>query len=332
MLAAVGRSDEQEAPPPANDSQATVAKPQAATKQTTKAETSAAEQEDPETPWHDEPWYQQMDPEAQAAAAKSIAAAEKPLTLDLSLDWTNAYYFRGVLKEDTGVILQPSAVITANLSDTDDDVQYSAVLGTWSSFHGAKTGANTSDSFSETWYELDLYGGLGASWDSWTAFATYYFYLSPSDAYDTSHELELLLEYDDTDTSPLAFALLPHVRMVIETGGPPLTEPDRGVYLELGIAPQFQWQVSNDLTLDIAIPAKVGLSLDDYYQDPFGVDQRFGYFDVGLDVSMPLPELFFGTGRLTAGAHWLHLGTTTRQINDNRADEFIGRIGVSYSF
>jgi hypothetical protein len=80
------------------------------------------------------------------------------------------------------------------------------------------------------------------------------------------------------------------------------------------------------------VPASIGVSLDDYYQDSLGRDQRFGYFDLGIEASLALPDSFLGGGVISAGAHWLHLGTTPQQFNDNRRDEFIASLGIGYSF
>ncbi len=290
------------------------------------------DQEEPPTPWRDEPWYKRLEQPDQSAAEGEAIVPVNRLRVDASLDWTNAYYFRGALKEDTGVILQPLVELYANLSEPTDAVQFEAFLGSWSSIHGARTAATSSDGLTRYWYELDLYGGVSASWDEWTVYGTYYFYISPSGAFDTSHELSILAELDDSAMWSDGFALNPHAGLVIEAGGPPLTEPSRGVYLQLGIEPGFAWRVRDGLTLDVTLPVKVGLSVSDYYQDATGEDHRFGYFDAGVDASIELPPFGFGRGRLSAGAHWLHLGTTTSQLNSGRRDEFIGRLGVSYSF
>jgi hypothetical protein len=66
-----------------------------------------------------------------------------------------------------------------------------------------------------------------------------------------------------------------------------------GTYLELGISPGL-----NESGFAIAIPLRVGLSLDDYFELA-GVDHKFGFLSIGAIASAP--RLGSGHGPLN---HW----------------------------
>src|SRR5262245_31103950 len=75
---------------------------------------------------------------AEAASAEPSDPNTGALTLSGGVDWTTAYFFRGYNQEDTGLILQPYATITANLYDSDA-FDVNAYIGTWNSFQSAQT-------------------------------------------------------------------------------------------------------------------------------------------------------------------------------------------------
>lgn len=58
--------------------------------------------------------------QSQASAndrARSAEETKSPFSLQLNLDYTTAYFYRGIIQEDTGLILQPAAKLTVNLSE-----------------------------------------------------------------------------------------------------------------------------------------------------------------------------------------------------------------------
>ena len=278
-------------------------------------------------------------PAPAAAASPSIAlammhdepAAELPatsrFTVDIGVDWTNAYYFRGVFQEDSGSIFQPAVEVSYALSDT-----VTLYAGMWNSIHGAATGSGTSDNLREHWYECDLYGGVRASLDRWTLSTAFIAYLSPSDAFDTATEIELAAGYDDSDCWNGTFALNPEVRLGIELSGA-ADGHHSGVYLQLGVAPAFECPISGSHALTISLPVTLGLSLNDYYEDAEGDDHTFGNFDVGVEAAYALPNEFAGGAwTISGGMHVLFLDGATREINGGDRDEFIARLGISASF
>ena len=70
------------------------------------------------------------------------------LSLDISVDWTTAYYFRGIIQENRGVIVQPAVEVGYAVNEN-----VSVFIGTWNSFHDAATGSTDSDRPSSWWVE-----------------------------------------------------------------------------------------------------------------------------------------------------------------------------------
>ena len=84
--------------------------------------------------------------------------------------------------------------------------------------------------------------------------------------------------------------------------------------------------------LTLAVPAKLGLSLNDYYEGVSGSDS-FGYFDLGGILSVPLA---FMNGKTTweihGGVDILWLGSNMKALNGDDGVKAIGTIGFSMIF
>lgn len=271
-------------------------------------------------------------PEAQAEDEIGGADAEpSSLSLSLGADVTNAYYFRGLLQEDSGFIVQPWADLAFDIYRSDD-TSVNLQAGSWNSFHGEATDAGTSDEFVEHWYEADLYVGMGATLGPWTVDALYYFFMSPSDAFGTVDEFTLTLGLDDSAWMG-AWALNPHVLLAIETGSNATDGFDNGVYLELGVEPGWTTDGGALRDVEVSFPLVVGLSLSEYYEGENGEDDTFGYVAFGAVVTVPLGEASsWGAWALTLSAQVLYLGDAAGSFNDDNQTEAIGAIGVSVSF
>lgn len=249
------------------------------------------------------------------------------LAFELGVDWTSAYYFRGLLQEDDGFIIQPWAEASARVYQSDDS-EITLIVGIWNSVHDAATGAMTSDRTLEKWYEFDIYGGASFSLDAWTFTALYTAFISPSDAFSTVEEITLEVAYDDTGLLAEDFALNPYVLLAIETHDP----SGEDGYLELGIAPSFE-VTAGDVPIDLSVPITIGLGLEDYYVDADGDNELFGFVDVGLDatIDLPIPD-DFGSWMLTGRIHGLFLGDANADANNGDDVELIGSIGITVSY
>lgn len=307
--------------------------PGAVAMQTTSAVVPPPPPSFPSTKDHAETSFQDWYATREQASTQPVPAKARGrrLHVEAGADWTSSYYFRGLVQERDGFIIQPYLELHAQLSEPDAPVDVTAILGTWSSVHSDLTDPGTEDDTLEHWYETDLYATIELGLDDWTFSTTYWLYLSPSDAFDTVQEIEGALEYDDASWWDNGFALNPSARLGVEISGVGNDGLDRGTYFEVGLRPA--WQVEAAQPLEISVPMTVGLSFHEYFQNEQGEDSTFGFFEVGVEASMDLPgDGAYGTWSLTGGLHWLFLGDTTEEINDGRGDELIGSFGVGVSF
>lgn len=267
---------------------------------------------------------------AQTALPAPASDISSALSVQLNLDFTNAYFYRGIRQQDKGLIVQPAARLTARLVD-EPDFKLDGFIGTWNSF--GPNGGTQTVGLIEDWYESDLYAGFTLTRDKLTLTTSYTFLTSPSDAFQEVEELGFTLALDDSKWLK-ARALKPFATLVLETGsngsdGPDL---DNGTYLELGIAPGFSFDVAKS-PITLTFPASVGLSLSDYYQDAGGNDDTFGFAQVGAKASIPLGGSGrFGTWTLNAGVSVLFLGDHTKSFNSGNDTEVIGSVGLQWNF
>lgn len=269
------------------------------------------------------------------ASAVWAGKNEGRISLGAGVDFATAYYFRGIIQEDEGFIAQPYADATFNLYDGGQGFNnFGVTLGIWNSFHDEQTSASGDP---QSWYEADLYGGVALGFlDFFELSSTYTAYTSPNGAFTDVHELAFGLSFDDSKFLG-AFALSPYIVLAFEIDGQADGGSDEGVYLELGIEPGFTLGEGGNYPVAFSFPLKVGLSLDDYYEErrPDGTfsDETFGYFDGGIAVSIPLafiPESF-GSWEVSAAGHFLVFGDTLEAINDDDF-EALGVFGLSLSY
>jgi hypothetical protein len=264
---------------------------------------------------------------APPANASDVGSA---VSVQINLDFTNAYFYRGIRQQDKGLIVQPAARLTARLVD-EDAFTLDGFIGTWNSF--GPNGGTQTGGLIEDWYESDLYAGFTLTRGRVSLTTSYTFLTSPSDAFQEVQELGVTLALDDSEWLK-AWALKPYATLAIETGsngsdGPDL---DNGTYLEFGIAPGFSFDVG-ETPITLTFPASVGLSLSDYYQDAGGSDDTFGFAQAGARASIPLGEPGrFGTWTLNAGVSVLFLGDHTKAFNNGDGTEVIGTIGLQWNF
>lgn len=270
---------------------------------------------------------------AMAQDAAPAPVRESRLHFDASVEITTAYFFRGILQEDQGLIAQPAFSVGADLVKRDS-FTLTLVAGVWNSVHGEATGSQSSDTSVEHWYESDMYLSLVAAWEKWTVDATYTWYLSPNDAFESIHEIAFTLSFDDSGLLG-AWSLQPYATLAIETGSnfADGADSDRGVYLGVGIGPGFDAAFGQGRTARVSFPIEVGLSLSDYYQDATGDDDFFGYASLGvrLETAIPTPAEF-GAWSVYGGVNALLLGDNLKTINNDDSNEFVAYVGVSLSF
>ena len=176
----------------------------------------------------------------------AVADDESRFSGIAQLDLTNAYYFRGILNENDGLIAQPWGELYFNAYSSEDglirDVTFG--VGVWLSIHSEETLATNGP---HSLYEADYYPLVSTDFaGGFNLLTIYYWYDSPNGAWgDAVEELNLKLSYDDSES----LGLSPWVNVAIEThstslGGSSGTPPERactsaasGVGAAWGMAP-----------------------------------------------------------------------------------------------
>ncbi|HLO41511.1 MAG TPA: hypothetical protein VK176_10845 [Phycisphaerales bacterium] len=253
-------------------------------------------------------------------------------SFQLNLDATTAYFYRGIIQEDSGWILQPAARVNVTLHE-NPQFKLDAFFSTWNSLHGQKTGADQGPALNNYWYESDLAGGVSLTKGPLTLTTSYTLLASPSDAFESVEELGFTLALDDS-TWLESLALKPYATIAFEIGSNASDgkDSDPGTYLELGIGPGFSFDVQES-TIAITFPVAVGMSLNDYYQDAQGDDDFLGFVQAGVRASIPLGSRgAAGAWSLNVGASMLLLGDHTREYNGGEDAEFIGVAGLQWNF
>lgn len=249
---------------------------------------------------------------AQDAAPEAPAVNNGALSFSGAVDFTHAYYFRGYLQENDGLIVQPSVSVSAQLADN-----VSMYAGMWNSFHTKQTAGD------DMWYEADFFTGVDIDLAPITLGLNYTLYTYPNGAFDAIHEVQAKVTFDDSTLSEdpkLVFS--PYILVAYELADGNGSED---TYMEIGAAPSFDL---GDTGLALSVPMAVGTSLDDYYQD------FLGYATIGVATSVPLPmPAKYGEWNLNASLKYLYLFDDALQAaNEGDSNEFVATVGVSFSY
>ena len=242
------------------------------------------------------------------------------ITLTGSMDVSNAYLFRGIPQDDTGLILWPAADLGVALKSGGGTLRSITVhVGMWNSLHTGITGADGPNG--KLWYESDFWTSVGVGLPGHVnVSATYTAYTSPNGAFPSVKEVSLKASSGVRGIN--AYALV-----AFELEGQADGGAVEGRYLELGAAPSLGLG-----GLTVAVPVKVGLSLDGYYEGLRG-DERFGFFSVGGSVTVPLSNerSRFGRWNVHGGADYVRLGDSNAlRLGENTKVIISGGLGLSY--
>jgi hypothetical protein len=248
------------------------------------------------------------------------------LTITGGVDFLNAYLFRGIPQDDTGVITWPYGDLGIALHSGDGIVKSVSVnVGLWNSLH---TGAAGSDGPSrKLWYESDFYSTFGLGFGKGASLGvTYTAYTSPNGSFNTVRELSFKFAFDDT-RSLGRMASKPYVIVARELDGQADGGAEEGTYLEIGAAPGFP--VAG---FAVNVPLRAGFSLGDYYEGVSG-DERFGFFSVAGIVTVPLSSMptRVGSWNIHGGVEYVYLGDRNAEILGDTS-KVIGSIGIGLSY
>jgi len=242
------------------------------------------------------------------------------ITLTGSMDASNAYLFRGIPQDDTGLILWPAADLGVALRSGAGTVRSITVnVGMWNSLHTGITGSDGPSG--KLWYESDFWTSVGVGFAGGVNVAAMYTaYTSPNGAFPSVKELSFKASAPVRGTNPYAL-------VAFELEGQADGGAVEGRYLELGAAPGFSLA-----GMAVAVPVKVGLSLDGYYEGLRG-DERFGFFSIGGSLTVPLSSERSRFGRWNAhgGVDYVRLGDSNAlRLGDNTKVIISAGIGLSY--
>ena len=255
---------------------------------------------------------------------------EGRFSFSMGIDTSNAYFFRGIKQERSGLIVQPYADVSVDVLGTDSESlsTLAVTVGQWNSLHSGPSGAGTPGRTTAMWYESDFFTGLTVGTDTLTAGVTYTSYLSPNSSFGTVQEVSLALSLDDSDR--LRIPLQPHIGLAVELSGQADGGQSEGTYFELGVEPGIELIADR---ASIGFPATVGLSLNHYYEDGGDLNDVFGYFDLGavatLRLGMPASA---GTWTISGGVHLLALGDYLKVLNDGDKLQAVGSVGVNIAY
>jgi hypothetical protein len=266
-----------------------------------------------------------------AEAAEPADPNPGALTLSGGFDVLNQYMFRGIRQHSTGVAFWPWADLGITLHSGEGGLTSVGVnIGTWNSLHTGDTG--TDGPSTKLWYESDFYTTLALGFSHGIAVgATYTAYTSPNNSFSTVKELSVKLSFDDSAQLGKA-SLKPYVLLAQEFDtAPGLGQADgggeAGTYLEIAVAPGYSGSKAS-----LAVPIKFGFSLSDYYELD-GDDNAFGFASLGAQLTVPLGGTSrFGAWNVHGGVEFQKLGDTTTFFNGGDDTQFIGSIGIGFSY
>jgi len=246
------------------------------------------------------------------------------ITFTSNFDFANAYMFRGLVQDDSWLIMWPSLDAGIKLHRGNGSIERADVhVGTWNSLNTGRAGLEGPTG--RLWYENRFYGtldlGLAVGLDIATTFTAY---SSPNNSFSTVKELSFRVGSNGT-LNPyglVAFELDTHPGLGQADGG-----LERGTYLEVGVAPG--WIES---PVNVTFPIKLGLSLDDYYELA-GVDHPFGFLSLGAAATFPFAQSTnYGSWNVHGGLEFLSLGDTPEAFNAGEQQKVVATIGIGFSY
>lgn len=257
-----------------------------------------------------------------SAAAQAPGPNAGAVSVTTGMDVPSVYFFRGIRQEsDPKFTMFPYADGGIALYSGDGGFKGASVnFGVWNSLH---TGSSGSKGPGQIHYEEDFYSTLTLAFGRGISVGTTFTaYTSPNQIFNTVQELGFKV------ASASKFA--PYGLVAFELSGQADGGAKEGTYAEFGVAPS--WALAGS-PVSLTIPVKIGLSLKDYYEGPFG-DEKFGYLDGGALLTVPLSGIptQFGSWNLHGGVNFMRFGETTKLANKGDAGQVVvtGGIGMSY--
>jgi hypothetical protein len=269
---------------------------------------------------------------AGSASAQPAAPAAPPpppdpnpgaLTFTATFDVPTKYVFRGIVQEaDSKLTLFPSGDAGIAFYSGEGGIKSASVnFGVWNAL---LTGSSGSGGISEKLhYETDFYSTLTLGFaHGYSLATTYTAYTSPNGMFATTQEIAFKVAK--------THFINPYGLIAFEVDGGADGGENKGTYLELGVGPS--WPLAGGKA-SVAVPVKLGLSLNNYYE-LFGEDHTFGFFDVGGLVTVPLTNATnkFGAWNVHAGVEVYAFGDTTKAFNNGDSGKVVATFGVGLTY
>src|SRR5262245_6791522 len=276
-----------------------------------------------------------------AAGAAMLMAAPRAfagpnsgsIQFSLGMDFTTAYFFRGILQERDGFIWQPYGEVNVPFYVDEGAALSKATffIGNWNSVQSKKT--LQSGSGPSNWYESDIYTGFKFSVLDTVEFKPFYIaYTYPGGAFNTVQEMDLGAALNDAQWRD-KFALNPSALVAWEIDNTALGTKE-GSYAEVNIRPQATVWDDETYPVSLALPMTVGMSISDYYESPSGRNQGFGYYKGGLIASVPLgfvPEEY-GAWSISAGPSVYVFNSNLKNYNKGNNPWVVGTVSLTMSY
>jgi len=251
------------------------------------------------------------------------------------MDFTTAYFFRGILQERDGFIWQPHGEVDFNLYKQEGDTLSGLTLfaGNWNSVQSEKTLSRGGGTGPGNWYESDIYAGFKFDFfDTFELKPYYYLYTYPNGAFPSIQEMDVNFSLFDAQWLGM-WALNPSFLMAWEFDNTTLgTKP--GTYAEVDINPNFVVYQDDTYPVSLAIPMQIGMSVSDYYESPSGRNQGFGFYKGGVTLSVPLgfvPEEY-GSWNVAAGPAVYVFNSNLKNFNKGNNPWVVGTVSLNFTY
>jgi len=267
------------------------------------------------------------------------AAAQEPgsqVESSIGIDVTSQYFFRGILQEKEGVIVQPWADFVFPIWE-GKDMALSFNIGIWNSLHDGSTGSGGVGMTNH--YELDAYAGIGVDLaGNLSGSITYVVLSSPNSAFATVQELDVSISFDDSGLfgggSSRFLGFQPSVLVVFELDGQSDGGGNEGIYIEVGVEPSLVLIDDESQPVSASFAVAAGFSLSNYFEGPMGSDESFGFVQGGVSLSTPLSFVpaRMGSWSVSGGVGILFLGDNLESINGGDNSEVNVSFGLGIGF
>ncbi len=311
------------------------------------------------------------DAATQPGDATARTGAFRGFSFAIGVDVPTAYYYRGYLQQDRGLILQPFMTASMNFQPRDG-LSIQPYVGWTNTFfgndnadlsaaHSGGIGRGVRSRVTEVpgvppsneptfvidlvptggdgrgWYESDIMVGTSIYFKDLFIDVNYHVHLFPDDVHDTMQEIGGKISYDlarlwDRDTPALNRTFSLRPAFTIYTE---LSDDNGGeeTFMELALEPAWRFEAFGRRAA-ITTPIAVSGSPDGYYVDTSFNDEDLGYFSASVkgSISLPAPDNL-GKWFLNGSVTYIRmLNEGLEQSNRGDRDDFYASIGIGVSF